>query len=101
MFVVIVHLQVRPGRLDAFRQGIETNARASRQEPGCLRFDVLRSEEDPHRFVLYEIYRDQAAFFTEHRAAPHYAAWRRVAEECVTEHHNTFCHPVSLQGQDS
>ncbi|MEV1004716.1 putative quinol monooxygenase [Nonomuraea sp. NPDC050202] len=81
MFVVIVHLQVRPGRLDAFRQGIEINARASRQEPGCLRFDVLRSEEDPHRFILYEIYRDQAAFFTEHR--------------------NTFCHPVSLQGQDS
>ncbi|MFI6735095.1 hypothetical protein ACIBI9_19390 [Nonomuraea sp. NPDC050451] len=33
------------------------------------------------------------------RAAPHYAAWRQVAEACVIEHRNTFCHPVSLQGQ--
>ncbi|GAA1002402.1 antibiotic biosynthesis monooxygenase [Acrocarpospora pleiomorpha] len=99
MFVVIVNLQVRPDRLDAFLDGIQANARASRQEPGCLRFDVLRSDEDPHRFLLYEIYRDEAAFYTEHRSTPHYAGWRRVAEACVEDHRNTFCRPVSLQGQ--
>ncbi|MEU6786161.1 putative quinol monooxygenase [Nonomuraea angiospora] len=99
MFVVIVQLQVRPDRLEPFLDGIRANARATRDEPGCLRFDVVRRDDDPHRFVLYEIYRDEAAFFTEHRAAPHYAAWRQVAEACVTEHRNTFCHPVSLQGQ--
>ncbi|MFI7130996.1 hypothetical protein ACIBQ1_35275 [Nonomuraea sp. NPDC050153] len=29
----------------------------------------------------------------------HLDAWRRVAEARVIEHRNTFCHPVSLQGQ--
>ncbi|GAA0977575.1 hypothetical protein GCM10009555_038970 [Acrocarpospora macrocephala] len=96
MFVVIVHLQVRPDHVDAFLPGIEANARASREEPGCLRFDVLRTDEDQHRFVLYEIYRDEAAFYQEHRATPHYAAWREVAAACVETHRNTFCRPVSL-----
>ncbi|WP_049562621.1 putative quinol monooxygenase [Nonomuraea sp. SBT364] len=101
MFVVIVHLRARPDRLGTFLTGIEANARATRREPGCLRIDVVRADEDPHRFILYEIYRDRTAFFTEHRSAAHYAAWRQIAEECVTEHRNTFCHPVSLQGKDS
>ena len=26
-------------------------------EPGNVRFDVLRSKDDPTRFVLYEVYR--------------------------------------------
>jgi autoinducer 2-degrading protein len=34
---------------------------ASRQEPGCLRFDVHQSIEEPRRFFAYEEYRDQAA----------------------------------------
>ncbi|MEU6039651.1 putative quinol monooxygenase [Actinomadura sp. NPDC047616] len=100
MFVVIVTLRVRPGRLDEFLAGIQANARASRREPGCLRFDVLRTAEDPYEFVLYEIYRDEAAFYREHRSAPHYAAWKAVAAECLAEggHVNRFCAPAFPDG---
>ncbi|MFG1689648.1 putative quinol monooxygenase [Nonomuraea sp. NPDC049269] len=96
MFVVIVHLRVRPGHLAAFLDGIEANARATRREPGRLRFDVLRGHEDSHRFTLYEIYRGEAAFTVEHRSAPHYPAWRTVAAECVESgtHLNSFWTPA-------
>jgi autoinducer 2-degrading protein len=97
MFTVIVTLQVRPDRIDEFLRGIRANARASlRDEPGCLRFDVHRSAEDAHRFLLYEIYADEVAFREAHRTAPHYAAWRAVADRCVVEggHVNTFAAPV-------
>jgi autoinducer 2-degrading protein len=97
MFVVIVNLTVRPNRLDEFVEGIGVNARASlRDEPGCVRFDVLRDAEDPCRFVLYEIYADEDAFYVAHRQAPHYAAWRDVAARCVEpgSHVNTFAVPV-------
>lgn len=84
MFMVFVTLDVVPGRRDEFLAGIRANAAASlRDEPGCLRFDVQRSTEAPDRYYLYELYRDQAAFELEHRAAPHYADWLRVAERCV------------------
>lgn len=97
MHVVLVSLEVRPELMEEFLAGIHANALASlRDEPGCLRFDVHRSTEDPHRFVLYEIYHDQTAFTEEHRSAPHYAAWRDVAARCVVpgSHVNTFCTPA-------
>jgi autoinducer 2-degrading protein len=97
MYTVLVTLDVRPEHLDEFLGGIRVNARASlRDEPGCLRFDVHRSVDDPCRFVLHEIYRDQAAFADEHRATSHYAAWREVAARCVRPggHVNTFLTPA-------
>lgn len=97
MFTVIVTLQVRPERIEEFVRGIRANARASlRDEPGCLRFDVHRSSDDAHRFILYEIYADEAALHEAHRAAPHYAQSRETAERCVYpgDHVNTFATPV-------
>jgi quinol monooxygenase YgiN len=42
----------------------------SRAEPGCITFDVSRSNDDPNTFVLYEEWHDQAAldvhYKTEH-----------------------------------
>lgn len=97
MYTVLVTLDVLPARVAEFLDGIRVNARASlRDEPGCLRLDVHRSLDDPCRFVLHEIYRDEAAFTDEHRAAPHYAAWRAVAARCVRPggHVNTFLTPA-------
>ncbi|WP_217576787.1 putative quinol monooxygenase [Streptomyces sp. GbtcB7] len=96
MFTVIVSLQVRPEKTDRFLAAIRANSRATRRdEPGCLRFDVHRSTDDPQRFLLYELYRDEKAFREEHRAAPHYPAWRAAAAECVVDggHVNTFFVP--------
>lgn len=48
---------------------------ASRKEPGCLRYDLYRTANSPHLFVLVEGYRDSAAF-DAHRATDHYQAYR-------------------------
>jgi autoinducer 2-degrading protein len=97
MFTVIVTLDVRPDRLPEFLDGIAANARASlRDEPGCLRFDVHRVNEEPNRFLLYEIYRDEHAFFQAHRAAAHYADWLEVVDRCVQTRTNLYATPVDL-----
>ena len=89
MFSLMVQLEVRPEDRDEFLAAITTNAEASvRDEPGCLRFDVSSVEDDENRFVLYELYRDAAAF-EEHRAAPHFRAWREVADRTIVEQINT------------
>ena len=97
MFTVLVALAVRPERLDEFVDGIRANARASlRDEPGCLRFDVHQQVADPTRFLLHEIYADEASFTDAHRSAPHYTVWREVADRCVLPgtHVNTFARPL-------
>jgi quinol monooxygenase YgiN len=65
------------------------NAESSvRDEPGCLRFDVCAVGSDENRFVLYELYTDAAAF-EAHKASPHFARWRTVAEQVVVGQVNT------------
>ena len=44
---------------------------ASVKEPGVVRFEVGRSTDDPNVFVLWEVYRDQAAV-EAHKASPHF-----------------------------
>ena len=82
-------MEVRPERREEFLAGMTANAEASvRDEPGCLRFDVSAVAADPNRFFLYEIYTDAAAF-EAHKAAPHFARWRSVAEQVVESQLNT------------
>jgi autoinducer 2-degrading protein len=89
MFVLVVSLRVKPDKDRRFLAAIEANAAASRRdEPGCRRFDVLRDNADPHHYLLYELYDDEAAFH-EHRNMPHFPVWRQAAAECLDEQVNT------------
>ena len=89
MFSLMVQLEVRPELREEFLAGIAANAEASvRDEPGCLRFDVSSVAADPNRFFLYELYADAAAF-EAHKASPHFAQWRTVAEQVVVAQVNT------------
>ena len=89
MFSLMVQVEVQPGRRAEFLAAIATNAEASvRDEPGCLRFDVCSVEGDENRFILYELYTDAAAF-DQHRAAPHFAVWRAVADRVLASQINT------------
>ena len=89
MFSLVVQMEVRPGRREEFLAGMAANAEASvRDEPGCLRFDICSVDGDEHRFVLYELYTDADAF-TAHKASPHFAQWRTVAEQVVVGQTNT------------
>jgi autoinducer 2-degrading protein len=75
MFVVHVHVRVQPDRVDEFVEATLANAGESVNEPGVLRFDVLRDQADPAHVVLVEVYRDADAS-AAHKASAHYAAWR-------------------------
>lgn len=77
MHVVTVRIQVAPAQVDPFVEATRANHRGTRSEPGNLRFDVLRAVDDPARFLLYEVYRDEAAF-RAHQQTVHYLLWRET-----------------------
>jgi quinol monooxygenase YgiN len=72
---IIVEFHIKPGSFAAFDAHIREHARLTKQEePGCERFDVLQprggdGKPDHGRVMLFELYRDQAAF-DAHRANP-------------------------------
>ena len=84
MLAVIVMLRPKADRIDEFLAAITAQAEASLgEEPGCLRFDVLRIRDDPDAFMLYEIYADEEAFIEAHRSTAHYAVWDAAAAELL------------------
>ena len=84
MYIVHVHVHVKPEFIRAFIDATLENARGSRQEPGIARFDLLQQKDAPERFVLLEVYRtvnDPA----KHKETAHYARWRDAVEAMMAE----------------
>lgn len=84
MLIVLVYVHVKADYVDAFREASLENARNSVQEPGIARFDVIQQNDDPTRFTLIEVYRDDDAP-AKHKQTAHYAAWRDAVEEMMAE----------------
>jgi len=84
MLVVHVQVQVKPECVEAFKAATLANARASVQEPGIARFDVMQQADDPTRFVLVEAYRTADAP-AQHKETTHYATWRDTVAPMMAE----------------
>ena len=82
MLIVHVQVQVQPDRIDDFREATLANARASVQEAGVARFDVIQDADDATRFVLVEIYRHDRAP-AAHKETPHYQRWRDTVADMM------------------
>mmetsp|Transcript_3527 Transcript_3527/g.5215 ORF Transcript_3527/g.5215 Transcript_3527/m.5215 type:complete len:140 (-) Transcript_3527:282-701(-) len=73
-FTVVVQAEIKADRLEEFLDIIEKDAIGSRAEEGCIRFDVVQSQEDPNKFIFYEVYKDLDAVVF-HKEQPHFALW--------------------------
>ena len=88
MYVTVVHIQVKPEHVADFLGAIRVNHEKSVREPGNLRFDILRSVDDPVRFVTYMAYRDEASA-SAHTTTAHLLAFREeVADWMVVPREN-------------
>jgi len=85
MLAIIVHFEAKPDKIDAFKETIVGHAtRSFEREPGCLQFDVVQDPQNPARFAVYEIYKDQAAI-DAHRASPHMAETGKVLPDLIAK----------------
>lgn len=84
MFIVHVHVHVKPDRIEAFKAATSRNAGASLEEPGVARFDVVQQSDDASRFVLVEAYRSKEAA-AAHKDTAHYLTWRTVVADMMAE----------------
>ena len=84
MFIVHVFIQVKKECIEAFGRACCENASNSINEPGVLRFDVLRQKDKPEHFVLVEIYRAENDALL-HKQTLHYLKWREEVEPMMAE----------------
>ena len=94
---LLVSVSVKPDKREKFLAAIAENIASSvRDEPGCHPFDVFENQSTPNHFFYYERYTDHAAF-DAHKASPHFAVWREIAEDVIVpgSQHNTFGRSVT------
>ena len=77
MYITIVHIKVLPRYIDLFIKASTENHLESVKERGNLRFDLLRRDDNPARFVLYEAYENESAA-AAHKETAHYLKWRET-----------------------
>lgn len=68
---IMAILTARPRKAVPLKLLLESMAPPSRAEPGNLRWDVWQDLANPGRFVLDELYKDEAAA-AAHRETPHF-----------------------------
>ena len=94
MLAMWVKVRIKPERRQDFLKAIEVDALGSeRDEPGCVRFNVLQDAQDQNVYYFYEVYKDQAAL-EAHRGMPHYAVWRAAADSVDGPTEATRCQTV-------
>lgn len=82
----ILHAQftAQPGRGDQVAALLRDFADEVRAEEGNVVFDATRLVDDPDRFFVYEVYRDDAAF-RAHLAAPAGVPFNAALQQLIVE----------------
>ena len=96
MIATLVYVDVKPENVEAFKKITNYNHKNSRLEKGNVRFDVLQSNAETTKFVLYEVFIDEEAVAL-HKTTAHYLKWREeVADYMATPRRAVPTTPVSF-----
>lgn len=73
------HIDVPADRRDAVAQALPHHIALTRAEPGCLSFDVTPSEDIAGRYLVSEVFSDQASF-DAHQQRTKSSSWFTVTQ---------------------
>jgi (4S)-4-hydroxy-5-phosphonooxypentane-2,3-dione isomerase len=94
MYALTVIACVLENETEPFLQQTLECARATRNESGNLRYDVLQNENDPLCFVIYEVYRSKDDFLF-HRTTPHSQKWKAETKSMMAKPRERIrCHSI-------
>lgn len=87
--ILYAEFTARPGAEEAVLQLLRELTEQVRSEPGNVVFDAYQLDEAPHRFFVYEIYRDDDAF-RQHISREHSAAFNAALASLIVEEASTL-----------
>jgi quinol monooxygenase YgiN len=91
---VIAILKAKPGKEAALREALLGLIPITRQEPGCINYDLHVSTEKPGEFVFHENW-ESKQHLDDHLARPHLVALAERADELFSEPpHLTLCERI-------
>ena len=71
----VVKTVIKPDRIEEYRELMRADIIGSREEPGCIRFDMLQELGSTNKFIIYETYANEEAL-NHHLNTSHFKAVR-------------------------
>ncbi len=93
MIVQVVTLEVQPDRLNEFLTEARLNVAESKKETGVVQFDLLQLENEPLKFMLYEVYKSKQAL-EAHRLSGHFMRWIEKGVPTLTGDRQRFIYQI-------
>lgn len=81
---VVAEIEAKPEHVDRVRQELFKMTEATRQEDGCVQYDLHESTTQPGQFWFYENWTTEAAL-DAHGRAPHIDAFRAIRDELLAK----------------
>ena len=85
MYIALVRVYVKPDRVEDFKALIRANHEGSISEPGCLRFDVAQSRDDPTALRALGVLPGRSGGGRHHKTTPHYLAFKAAGRDMMAD----------------
>lgn len=83
MFVIFVTMNVKQGYIEEFLAAcVEEGEACDRDEPDCLRFEILLDKKVPNRVHAIEVFKDELCL-QPHWETPHFKKWWDTVEHMI------------------
>ncbi|MFL2785894.1 MAG: putative quinol monooxygenase [Paracoccaceae bacterium] len=77
-FIVLAHVETPPDRIPEIESELKALATATRNEPGCLTYQICRDiEASEGKWLIYEIWQSESHWRT-HLETPHLLHFKKV-----------------------
>jgi quinol monooxygenase YgiN len=84
MLYVTATITIKPGTEDQLVAALTHVAKLTRQEEGCVEYNLHKSADDPHRFIMIETWKSPEAL-EAHLKTEYVQALFAAAEQIVAE----------------
>nr|MBL8411463.1 antibiotic biosynthesis monooxygenase [Dechloromonas sp.] len=98
MFLLLVEMRARSAMASELENLLTALLEAARDEPGTLIYAVHRQQEDAQAFVLYELYRDRAAWEVHCATEAVQQALRQFENLLIAPPRLVFCNTLGMAG---
>ena len=85
--VIVMH--AKPGQELLLQAELTALVRPTRNEEGCLLYDLHRSTDAPGDFLFYEIWSSREAH-AAHKQTPHFLRWNARKDTLLASRESTF-----------
>ncbi len=81
---IVANITANPDQIDLVKAELMKLIPTTRQEEGCINYDLHQDNDNPAHFVFYENWESRDLWQT-HMSAPHLAAYMKATDGAVAE----------------